>query len=174
MIRSILSVACAFLILAGVQCAAQELELGAALPDITAIDQDGKEVKLADYADKPYLLVFFYPKAHTGGCTKQACSLRDAYAELQDLGVTVLGVSADGTDKQASFKEEFKFQYTLIADPEHHVANAFGVPLIANGTLTARQAYLFKDGKLVWLDKKASTEKQADDVKKAIASLDAA
>lgn len=155
--------------LTAVHCAAEELALGAPLPTVEATTQDGKTIQLGDYADKPYVLVFFYPKAHTGGCTKQACSLRDAYDELNELGVTIFGVSADEAANQLSFQQKFGFQYTLLADPEHTVSNAFGVPLIGNGKMTARQAYLFKDGKLIWVDTSASTEKQADDVKKAIA-----
>lgn len=170
--RSLISCLAAFLLFSGAYCAAEELQLGAELPSVEAKNQDGETVQLADYADKPYLLVFFYPKAHTGGCTQQACSLRDAYDELNDLDVTIIGVSADGTDAQHSFKEKYGFQYTLLADSDLSVAKAFGVPLIGkNANITARQAYLFKDGKLVWLDKKASTSKQADDVKKAIAEL---
>jgi len=164
----------ALVLLAAIQAQAEELAIGDALPSVEVENQDGEPIQLSDYASKPYLLVFFYPKAHTGGCTKQACSLRDAYEDLTEEGVTIIGVSADQANKQHSFKEKYGFQYMLLADHNLAVAKAFGVPMIGkNKDLPARQAYLFKDGKLVWLDKKASTEKQADDVKKAMAELDA-
>ncbi|WP_269539517.1 peroxiredoxin [Cerasicoccus fimbriatus] len=171
MLRSFFSLAASLLFVAAVNCSAEELQLGSQLPDVTTVDQDGKELKLEDYADKPFLLVYFYPKADTGGCTQQGCSLRDAYAELTDMGVTVIGVSTDNAADQLAFKNKYRFPFTLVADQDHAVAEAFGVPMIANGKLTARQAYLFKDGKLVWVDKKASTAKQADDVKAAIGEL---
>ncbi|GHB93746.1 peroxiredoxin [Cerasicoccus arenae] len=169
MFRSIISFAGALLVLASVNCAAEELKLGAELPAVTVLDENGAEVNLGDYADKPYLLVYFYPKANTGGCTKQGCSLRDAYTELTAMGVTVIGVSTDSPEAQKSFKDKNHFPFTLLADQKAEVAGAFGVPMMGN--FTSRQAYLFANGKLVWLDKKASTQKQADDVKAAISEL---
>ncbi|MFM7209234.1 MAG: redoxin domain-containing protein, partial [Verrucomicrobiota bacterium] len=74
---------------------AEKLAVGAALPAVTVNDQDGKSVDLAAEGSSGYLLVYFYPKAKTGGCTKQGCSLRDSWADLQKAGVKVLGVSTD-------------------------------------------------------------------------------
>ncbi|WP_309384956.1 peroxiredoxin [Cerasicoccus frondis] len=171
MIRTFLTLACTLFFFSAVNCTAEELQLGAELPAVSTIDQDGAEINLADYATKPFVLVYFYPKADTGGCTKQGCSLRDAYAELTDMGVTVIGVSTDSAAEQLAFRNKFRFPFALVADENHAVAEAFGVPMVGNGQRTARQAYLFEEGKLVWLDKKASTEKQADDVKAAIAEI---
>ncbi len=99
----------------------------------------------------------------TPGCTAQACSLRDAYADLQSKGVKVFGVSLDTVDSQRKFREKEHLPFVLLSDREKKVTSAFGVPLLLN-SLAARQAYLFKDGKLVWMDTNASTDKQARDV----------
>ena len=89
--------------------------------------------------------------------------MRDAYAELQAKGVKIFGVSLDTVDAQKKFHENEHLPFVLLSDPEKQVTSAFGVPLTANG-LATRQAYLFKDGKLVWLDTKAATDNQARDV----------
>ena len=142
--------------------AAEPITEGAAIPAVTCLDQTGKEVKLAETAAKGYALVYFYPKADTPGCTKQACSLRDSYEKITDKGVKVFGVSMDSVDAQKAFADKHKLPFTLLADKEGKVADAFGVPHVAG--FAKRQAYLFLDGKLVWRDLSASTDQQAADV----------
>jgi peroxiredoxin Q/BCP len=83
--------------------AAESLKIGNPLPPISVLDQDGKTVDLAKLGSEGFLLVFFYPKANTPGCTSQACSLRDAISELTRRGVKVVGVSADKTESQKEF-----------------------------------------------------------------------
>ncbi len=145
---------------------ADELALGAKLPAVSGLDQDGQTVDLAAAGGKGWTLVYFYPKADTPGCTKQACSIRDAYAKLTDEGVRVFGVSADDVAAQKAFQKKYKLPFELIADQDKKVMNAFGVPHLTG--FAKRQAYLFEDGKLVWRDLAASTEKQAADVLAAI------
>ena len=99
----------------------------------------------------------------TPGCTAQACSLRDSYSDLQQKGVKIFGISLDTVADQKKFQEINHLPFELLSDSEKAVTSAFGVPLIKNAFAT-RQAYLFKDGKLVWLDTKASTDKQAQDL----------
>jgi peroxiredoxin Q/BCP len=140
-----------------------KLSIGDPIPAVAAVDQDGKTVNLADAAKTGYTLVYFYPKAMTPGCTAQACSLRDAYQDLQQRGVKVYGVSLDTVDTQKEFQSKESLPFELLSDTDHKVTSAFGVPLTKN-SFAARQAYLFKDGRLVWLDTKASTDKQAADV----------
>jgi thioredoxin-dependent peroxiredoxin len=147
---------------------AGELKEGSALPTVTAMDQSGTKVNLAEFGAKGFLLVYFYPKADTPGCTKQACSLRDAYAKIGDLGVKVIGVSMDSIDSQKAFAEKYKLPFTLLADQEAKVADAFEVPHLAG--FAKRQAFLFKDGKLIWRDLNASTEQQANDVIRIVES----
>ena len=146
--------------------AAEPIDIGAALPAVIAKNQDGQEVKLAEAGAGGWTLVYFYPKADTPGCTKQACSLRDSYATLTEKKVKVFGVSMDDVAAQKAFQEKYKLPFPLLADKEAKVADAFGVPHSMG--FTKRQAFLFKDGKLVWRDLEASTEQQAADVLKEI------
>jgi peroxiredoxin Q/BCP len=140
-----------------------KLKIGDPVPQVTAVDQNGKPVNLAEAAGKGYFLIYFYPKAFTPGCTAQACSLRDAYDQLQNRGVKIVGVSLDTVDSQKKFQEKERLPFELLSDREKKVTSAFGVPILVN-SFAARQAYLFKAGKLVWMDTKASTDKQAQDV----------
>jgi peroxiredoxin Q/BCP len=146
---------------------ADPLAVGAPAPKITAQDQDGKPVNFAQVYAKGTTLVYFYPKADTPGCTKQACSLRDGWTKLKEKGVQVLGVSEDNSEAQKKFQEKYTLPFTLIADTDGKVAAAFGVPM--RGKVTQRQSFLIKDGKVVWnMLEKTSTEKHADDVLKAV------
>lgn len=138
------------------------MEIGAAIPAVEQQNQDAKMVKLAEAGAQGYILVYFYPKADTPGCTKQACSLRDSYAGLTDKGVKIFGVSLDKAASQKDFKEKYKLPFELLADTDAKLVDAFGVPKMMG--FAKRQAFLFKDGKLVWKDTSASTEKQAEDV----------
>lgn len=142
---------------------------GAPVPDVTVNDHQGKDVRLAEACAKGLALVFFHPKADTPGCTKQACSLRDANAELVAKGVAVFGVSFDKVEAQEKSAEKHTLPFPLLADPEGKVVKAFGVP--ATGSSAKRQAYLFKDGKLVWRDLAAATDKQAADVLEVVKPL---
>ncbi len=102
------------------------LKVGDKVPDFSANDQDGNTINLKDYKGKS-LVVFFYPKADTPGCTAEACNLRDNYKELKDKGFELLGVSADSEKKQTNFKNKYKFPFPLLADEDHTVINTFGV-----------------------------------------------
>lgn len=153
----------------GITSCNAELKVGDAAPALVAKSHDGKDVNFGDVASSGLTLVFFYPKANTSGCTKQACSLRDSHDALKAKGVKIYGVSFDTVDAQKQFVEQHKLPYTLLADPEGKVIAAFGVP--ATGTFAKRQAYLFKDGKLVWRDLAAATDKQAADVLAAVDAL---
>jgi peroxiredoxin Q/BCP len=147
---------------------AGQLTIGAELPAVAQKNQDGKVIQLTETGKNGYLLVYFYPKADTPGCTKQACSLRDSYAKLADQGVTILGVSTDSVKSQKAFKDKYKLPFDLLADADSSIVNGFGVPKTLG--FSKRQAFLFKDGKLVWSDTSASTEKQAADVLKFLAA----
>ena len=102
------------------------LKEGDQVPDFTAVDQDGNNISLSDYKSKK-LVVFFYPKASTPGCTAEACNLRDNYKELQDAGYELLGVSADSRKRQNSFREKYEFPFPLLADEDKTVIETFGV-----------------------------------------------
>jgi len=102
------------------------LTKGDKAPDFSGVDQDGKTHKLADYKGKK-LVVFFYPKASTPGCTAEACDLRDNFHRFQAQNYELLGVSADSQAKQLKFKEKYELPFPLLADEDKSVINAFGV-----------------------------------------------
>jgi peroxiredoxin Q/BCP len=104
----------------------QTLKVGDKVPSFSVKDQDGNTINLSDYSGKK-LIVFFYPKASTPGCTAEACNLRDNYEELQSQGFELLGVSADSEKRQANFKNKYEFPFPLVADEDHTVINSFGV-----------------------------------------------
>ncbi len=102
------------------------LKPGDKAPDFTAKDQDGNSISLSDYKGKK-LLLFFYPKASTPGCTAEACNLSDNYSRFQKAGYDILGVSADSEKRQSNFKNKYDFPYPLLADEDKAVIEAFGV-----------------------------------------------
>ncbi len=102
------------------------LKVGDKAPNFEAKDQAGNTRTLADYAGKK-LVVFFYPKASTPGCTAEACNLRDNYKTFQAQGYEILGVSADSAKRQQNFINKYELPFPLLADEDHAVINAFGV-----------------------------------------------
>ena len=102
------------------------LQKGDKAPNFKGIDQDGKTHTLTDYEGKK-LVVFFYPKADTPGCTTEACDLRDNFERFKANNYELLGVSADSAKKQAKFKEKFQLPFPLLADEDKSVIEAFGV-----------------------------------------------
>lgn len=102
------------------------LKVGDKAPQFTLLDQHENSVSLNQFTGKK-VLVYFYPKALTPGCTTQACGLRDSKSELDKLNVVVLGISSDLPKKLAQFEEKKALNFTLLSDPEHQVAEAFGV-----------------------------------------------
>jgi peroxiredoxin Q/BCP len=104
------------------------LPAGSALPDLIGVDQNGQPIRLKALQGKP-LLVFFYPKAGTPGCTKEACAFRDVWQRYESAGVQVVGVSHDSVADQAAFSREHGFKFPLVSDSEGRWGQAFGVPL---------------------------------------------
>ncbi|MFD0836321.1 thioredoxin-dependent thiol peroxidase [Mariniflexile aquimaris] len=102
------------------------LKQGDPVPNFSAKDEQGQLVSLEDFKGKK-LIVFFYPKANTPGCTTEACNLRDHYKVLQEQGYELLGVSADTSKQQLKFKDKYEFPFRLLADEDKAVINAFGV-----------------------------------------------
>ncbi|WP_394210808.1 thioredoxin-dependent thiol peroxidase [Enterovibrio calviensis] len=105
----------------------QTLTAGVAAPDFSLQDQNGNTVSLSQFKGKNKVLVYFYPKAMTPGCTTQACSLRDSKSELEALNTVVLGISPDPVKKLKGFEEKKALNFTLLSDEDHAVADAFGV-----------------------------------------------
>ena len=160
------------------------LEVGAPAPSFEAIDQDGRPWKSSDVIGKKLLAVYFYPAAHTGGCTKQACAFRDDKEELAELGVEVVGVSGDEAMNLRLFKDDQDLNFTLLADFDGTVAKKFGVPVgpageierefggttyvLKRGVTAKRWTFLIdKQGKVVWKDTQVNA---AEDSKSILAA----
>jgi len=106
-----------WLALAGMLASAAQPQIGMKAPAFEAVDQDGRTVRLADYLCKSNVVLYFYPKDDTPGCTREACSLRDGYQAIQAAGAVVLGVSADSVGRHADFAKKHQLPFSLLADP---------------------------------------------------------
>ncbi len=102
------------------------LKPGDSAPDFELISDRGESVKLSDFRGQ-IVVLYFYPRADTPGCTKEACAFRDDYRIYKERGVVILGVSPDSVKKQAKFKDKYNLPFTLLDDTEHEVSKAYGV-----------------------------------------------
>lgn len=170
---------------------ARAIDVGEKAPAFEATDDQGKEWKSADHVGKGVLVVYFYPAALTGGCTKQACGFRDDMQTLKDKGIEVVGVSGDAVKNLELFKKVHHLNFTLLSDEKGDVAKAFGVPLkhggvfgariggktelLTRGVTAARWTFVIdKDGKVVLKNTKVNAPNDAKEVLKAVASLKSA
>jgi thioredoxin-dependent peroxiredoxin len=102
------------------------LEAGTKAPEFKLLDNEGKVHKLSDYRGQT-IVVYFYPKDNTPGCTKEACSFRDSYADFKKAGVEVIGISPDSEKSHTKFIDKYELPFTLLSDPDHKVSKAYGV-----------------------------------------------
>lgn len=147
------------------------LAVGDRVPSFELPDQTGRTVKLDELLGKGPIVFFFYPKDETPVCTREACSFRDAYDDLQKAGASVFGISGDSVESHARFAQRHRLQYGLLADVGDHVRNdVFGVPRSFLGLHTGRTTYVLdKDGVIRHLYS-AALEAQAH-VDEAIATV---
>ena len=125
------------------------LKEGDIVPDFKAKTQSGEKFELSNYLGKP-LVIYFYPKDNTPGCTTQACSFRDQYQDFQDLGAEVIGVSGDSEESHDKFAHKHKLPFILLSDERKKIRNLFGVPTHFFGLLPGRVTYIIdKEGKIV-------------------------
>ena len=101
-------------------------KVGTTAPQFTLLDQRGKEVSLADFNGKQNVVLYFYPKAMTPGCTVQACGIRDTYSEFKSIDTVVLGVSPDSVDRLVKFEDKQELNFTLLSDKDHAVTEQYG------------------------------------------------
>lgn len=102
------------------------MNIGDKLPEVLGTDFNGREVKTSDFASQP-LIVYFYPKDNTSGCTAEACSISESYEELRALGYKIIGISKDTSKSHAKFAEKYNLPFTLLSDETTEVNQAFGV-----------------------------------------------
>lgn len=149
---------------------AEPLAVGQSAPEVDVTTHLGETINMADLYAKGPVAIYFYPRSFTGGCTKQACNLRDNYSDLKAAGVTVVGVSNDPVDKQKAFIDEYSLPFILIADKEKVLGPAFNVDGYL-GKAYRRQTFLVVDGKIVWRDLKAKPNSQTEDILAALEAL---
>jgi len=119
----------ALLATVGLAASATALQPGMPAPPFTALDQHGATVNLADFRGKSNVVLYFYPKDGTPGCTAEACSLRDGYQDILATGAVVLGVSADDVASHAAFATKYDLPFSILADPDAKLINSYGVKL---------------------------------------------
>jgi peroxiredoxin Q/BCP len=152
------------------------LEAGKQAPDFKLKDQNGENVALSDYAGKTIVL-YFYPKADTPGCTTQACGVRDRMSEYQNAGATVIGVSPDEVKAVKKFDDKHGFGFTLLADKDHKVADKYGTWVeksMYGKTYMGVQRATFiigPDGKVARVFPKVQPKKHDDVVLKALVEI---
>lgn len=145
---------------------AEILPIGAKIPSIETTTEEGKTIDLARESEKGWVLVFFFPKAFTPGCTTQACNLRDHFQTLASENVRVIGISTDSTETLQKFHEKQKLPYLLISDSDKKLAQAFGISTLFG--MTKRTTFLFHNGTLIWRDPNPTPSKQTEDALAAI------
>ena len=144
---------------------------GDAAPLFSGTDQDGKTVQLADSIGKKVVLLYFYPKDFTGGCTKEACGFRDRMGDLQKDNVEVIGVSFDTADSHKQFISKYNLNFTLLADPDGKIADLYGVRMDGRN-LDKRVSFLIgTDGKIVHVTNAGNPDVHFNEMKDAIAGL---
>ncbi|MGA1204766.1 MAG: peroxiredoxin [Opitutales bacterium] len=148
----------------------EPLQVGADAPAVTVTTHTGDTLDMGElYAEGP-VAIYFYPRSFTGGCTKQACNIRDNFDDLKAAGITVVGVSNDPVEKQEAFVEEYSLPFILVADVEKTLGTAFQVESFL-GKVYRRQTFLVVDGKIAWRDLSAKPATQTEDI---LAALEAA
>lgn len=153
-----------------------KLEVGDKAPSFSLKDQNGKTVKLSDYKGKKVVL-YFYPKDDTPGCTKEACSLRDNNKKIQVANAEVIGVSADGQASHEKFIDKYGLPFTLLSDPDHSMMEKYGAwgeknmyGKIVQGVI--RSTFIIdEEGKIAHVFRKVKTDTHGEDVLKVLGEL---
>jgi len=149
-----------------------KLKVGDSAPKITATDHEEKTWKLESLLGKKNVLIYFYPKDDTPGCTKQACTLRDRMGDLQKEDVEVVGVSFDDAKSHRAFREKYDLNFTLLADTDGKVADAFGARRGPDAKIARRVSFLIgKDGKIKHITDAPSADVHLSEMKEAIEKL---
>jgi peroxiredoxin Q/BCP len=119
-----------------------ELKVGDTIPNFTAKDTNGSDFNIATIVGHKPLVIYFYPKDNTPGCTAQACSFRDQYEDFKDLGAEVIGISSDSVSSHQQFTRQFKLPFILLSDSDKKIRKLFGVPTGMFGLIPGRVTYV--------------------------------
>lgn len=153
-----------FAIVAALGLSAADLQPGMPAPAFQARDQGGRMVRLSDFKGMKPVVLYFYPKDDTPGCTAQACSLRDGYQAIQDMGAVVLGVSADDERSHAAFAAKYSLPFSLLADPDRQIISAYGVKMPVLGVAKRWTFIIDKDGVIRHIVNDVDTQNHDDQV----------
>jgi len=147
-------------------------KIGDKAPSVEGKDQDGKTWKLADHVGKHAVLLYFYPKDDTPGCTKQACGLRDRMGDLKKDNVEVIGVSFDSSESHQKFIAKHNLNFSLLADTDGKIADAYGVRREAGKNMARRASFLIGlDGKIAHVTDVPSADVHLAEMKEAVGKL---
>jgi peroxiredoxin Q/BCP len=140
-------------------------KVGDKAPDFSVSASDGKNVRLKDYAGKGNIVLYFYPKDDTPGCTKEACGIRDTFDEFKGLNAIVFGVSFDSIESHKKFIEKYKLPFVLLADTDKKVAKAYGVA-DDNSSVVSRTTFVIdKQGKIAYVNPKVNPATHAAELR---------
>ena len=145
------------------------VEEGKPAPDFELESDSGEKIKLSDLRGKPVVL-YFYPKDDTPGCTRQACGIRDTWAEFQRAGAEVFGISADTTASHERFKSKYSLPFTLLADPEHKLGGPYGVEQEGKSSYERSTFVIDADGNVAKILRRVKPDQHADQVLAALAA----
>jgi len=145
-------------------------KVGAPAPAFEAPATNDQTIRLSDLRGK-WVVLYFYPKAFTPGCTKESCALRDSYKEIQQLGAVILGVSLDDIETQKRFKEEYKLPFELLSDRDKEISRAYGV--LGMGGLYAKRVTFIIDpeGRIAYIFDKVDAANHDEEVKEVLSQL---
>jgi peroxiredoxin Q/BCP len=145
------------------------ISIGDTIPDFKLTDQNGNEFDSASVKGKQNLVIYFYPKNFTPGCTKEACSFRDSYEDFKSLGATVIGVSSDSKKSHERFAKKYNLPFVLLSDENGKVKRKFGVKNNLLGLLPGRETYVVdKNGIVIYVFNSINAERH---IKKALEAL---
>jgi peroxiredoxin Q/BCP len=145
-----------------------ELKLGDTAPDFSLMDDKGRLVTLKEFLGKKVVVLYFYPKDSSPGCTAEACSFRDNYKSYEDRGAVVIGVSLDSVESHSKFSQKYNLPFAILSDKRKEVARAYGA-LGIGGLLAKRWTFIInKEGKIVHIFTKVDVRKHSEEVLKAL------
>lgn len=146
------------------------IQTGDAIPVFKLKNQHGEWVNISDYIGKKNLVLFFYPKDDTPGCTREACSFRDQYEDFKDAGAEVFGISGQSVESHKNFAKKYNLDYNLLSDEGNKIRKLFGVPTNMFGLLPGRVTYVAdKTGKVIYIfNSQTQVEKHVDEALKVL------